>query len=198
MSAHFQPSERAQAASQQGPAWALMQKVKTLPKYHPEKVPHGVVNLSGALNSLMEHWMAFRIGQEMFPMSECLSYGPLTGSEDLLNAAAGLFNRFFNPSEPVRAQNILAANGVTSLMDMMAWTLCDPGDGVLYPTPNFYMLDYNMTARAGLKTIPVSTTGLTDPFEHERLIKAYIAVCFSSVTLQIHKVDAPLVERLRV
>ncbi|KAF4972845.1 hypothetical protein FSARC_671 [Fusarium sarcochroum] len=169
MLAQFEPSERARAALQQGPAWALMQKVKTMPKYHPERAPHGLINLSGALNSLMGDWMASYTERETFSMSECLSYGPLTGSEDLLNAADGFFNSFFDPSEPVLARNILAANGVTSLMDMMAWTLCDPGDGVLYPTPNFYMLDYNMTVRAGLRTVPVSTTGLIDPFEHSGL-----------------------------
>ncbi|UZP43524.1 hypothetical protein NXS19_011336 [Fusarium pseudograminearum] len=138
--------------------------VKLKPQYHPTLRPNGVINLSGALNSLMADWMAVYSEKEPLPMSECLSYGPLTGSSDLLEAAAGYFNRFFNPSEPIRPEQILAANGVTSLMDMVAWTLCDPGQGVLYLTPNFFMLNYKMAVGVAVTTIPVSTAELSDPF----------------------------------
>ncbi|KAF5246474.1 hypothetical protein FANTH_6846 [Fusarium anthophilum] len=169
MSPELMPSSRAQAALHQDPVGALMEEVKLKPQYHPTLRPNGILNLSGALNSLMTDWMAEYCEKEPLSMSECLSYGPLIGSPDLLAAAASFFNRFFSPSEPVHPEHVLAANGVTSLMDMVAWTLCDPGQGVLYLTPNFFMLSYDMTIRAGLATIPISTAELSDPFGSNNL-----------------------------
>ncbi|KAL2674268.1 hypothetical protein Neosp_012719 [[Neocosmospora] mangrovei] len=164
MAQNFPPSARASATLDQGPAWTLMQRVKSEPKYDAHNKPDGLINLSGALNGLMEDWMNTYADKNLHFTSEALSYGPLSGSQDLLSAAAAFFNRFFDPAEPVAAERVLAANGVTSLLNMMAWTLCDEGDGVLYTTPGFYMLDFDLSVRTGLVTVPVSTTGLEDPF----------------------------------
>ncbi|KAL6365951.1 hypothetical protein LRP88_00534 [Fusarium phalaenopsidis] len=164
MAQNFPPSARASATLDQGPAWTLMQRVKSRPKYDAQDKPDGLINLSGALNGLMEDWMNAYADKNLHFTSEALSYGPLSGSQDLLSAAAAFFNRFFDPAEPVAAEQVLAANGVTSLLNMMAWTLCDEGDGVLYITPGFYMLDFDLSVRTGLVTVPVSTTSLKDPF----------------------------------
>ncbi|CAH0018742.1 unnamed protein product [Clonostachys rhizophaga] len=101
----FKPSERALSTLNQGPAWDLMQKVKQEPKYDTVNRPLGLIDLSGALNTLMTGWV-----------------------------------------------------------DMVAWTLCDQGDAVLYFTPNFYMLDFDLTARAAVLPVPISTAGIDDPF----------------------------------
>lgn len=164
MAQNFPPSARASATLDQGPAWTLMQRVKSRPKYDAQTKPDGLINFSGALNGLMEDWMKAYADKNLHFTSEALSYGPLSGSQDLLSAAAAFFNRFFDPAEPVVAGQVLAANGVTSLLNMMAWTLCDEGDGVLYTTPGFYMLDFDLSVRTGLVTVPVSMTDLKDPF----------------------------------
>ncbi|KAI8712238.1 Aminotran-1-2 domain-containing protein [Fusarium sp. LHS14.1] len=164
MAQNFPPSARASATLEQGPAWTLMERVKSLPKYDAHNKPDGLINLSGALNGLMEDWMKAYADKSLRFTSEALSYGSLSGSQDLLSTAAAFFNRFFDPAEPVAAEQVLAANGVTSLLNMMAWTLCDEGDGVIYTTPGFYMLDFDLSVRTGLITVPVSTTDLKDPF----------------------------------
>lgn len=77
---------------------------------------------------------------------------------------AAFFNHFFNPSSPVEPAQIVATNGVTSMIDLVAWTLCDPSDAVLYLAPTFYMLDYDLASRNGIVGVPVSTTMLDNPF----------------------------------
>lgn len=77
---------------------------------------------------------------------------------------AAFFNHFFHPSTPVELAQIVATNGVTSMIDLVAWTLCDPGDSVLYLAPTFYMLDYDLASRNGIVGVPVSTTMLDNPF----------------------------------
>ncbi|CAG9990020.1 unnamed protein product [Clonostachys byssicola] len=171
MAQDFPPSARASATLNQGPAWDLMEKVKLRPKYDAEERPEGVINLSGAVNNLMQDWMSIYARDKLQFEPKSLAYGPLSGSPGLLKAAAGFFNRFFNPLDPVSTDHVMAANGVTSLINMMAWTLCDEGDGILYTTPNFYMLDLDLTMRNNVTLLPVSTTSLTNPFESSELVE---------------------------
>ncbi|KAF5712490.1 1-aminocyclopropane-1-carboxylate synthase [Fusarium mundagurra] len=159
----FGPSQRALASFNQGPAWDLMEKVKRIPHYDPVTKPAGIIDLSGALNALMDDWMEeYYISLPPLHVKTIVKYGPLYGSNQLLSAAAGFFNRFFNPSSPVLPSQVLAGTGVTSLIDLIAWTICDKGDGILYPTPNFYMLETDLTTRASVTAIPVSTSGVQD------------------------------------
>lgn len=78
---------------------------------------------------------------------------------------AAFFNQHFSPHTPVQSKNILVANGVTSLIDLIAWSLCDVGDGVVYLTPNFYMLNVDLTLRSGVVPVPVSCSKISDPFK---------------------------------
>jgi aspartate/methionine/tyrosine aminotransferase len=160
----FGPSQRALAAASEGPAWDMMESYKPVPRYDPDSCPEGLIDLSGAVNGLMGDWMARFIAESPEIRQEWLSYGAIAGSEGLRRAAAGFFNRYFDPDPLITGDDIIAANGVTSLIDLMAWTLCDPGDAVLYPTPNFYMLDCDLRTRAAVQTVPFSTSSLPDPF----------------------------------
>ncbi|RTE75249.1 hypothetical protein BHE90_010273 [Fusarium euwallaceae] len=160
----FAPSRRALASFNQGPAWDLMQKVQKLPHYDPMTQPSGIVDLSGALNAMMDDWMEqYFASAPPLDVKTIVNYGPLYGTDKLLSAAADFFNCFFKPSSPVLPSHVLAGSGVTSLIDLVAWALCDEGDAVLYPTPNFYMLAADLTTRASVTAIPVSTSGLQDP-----------------------------------
>ena len=44
-------------------------------------------------------------------------------------------NRLFNPSLAVDPEQILFANGVTSLCEMLGFAICDEGDSVLLSRP---------------------------------------------------------------
>lgn len=105
-----------------------------------------------------------------------LTYGSISGSSELLTAIAGFFNRFLCPGleNPIAESEIAAANGVTAAIDLVAWTLCDPGDSILFPSPTFYMLDFDLSSRTQVISVPVSTTGIQDPFSNEECIKQMI------------------------
>lgn len=77
---------------------------------------------------------------------------------------SAFFNEWFNPAEPIGASNILATNGVSSLIDMVAFNVCDPGEGILVPTPTYSMFDHDLRARAGLSIVHVSTPHAEDQF----------------------------------
>lgn len=55
----------------------------------------------------------------------------------------------FNAIRPVDPEDILFANGVTSLCEMLGFTIADPGDAVLLSKPIYqaFQLDFGMKAK---------------------------------------------------
>lgn len=58
-------------------------------------------------------------------------------------------NRLFHPLIPVEADQILFANGVTSLCEMLGFTIFDEGDAVLLSKPIYqaFQLDFGTKAK---------------------------------------------------
>ncbi|KAH7161832.1 pyridoxal phosphate-dependent transferase [Dactylonectria macrodidyma] len=162
----YQPSRRALETFNHGKAWDLMGQAGQRPAYDPKSRPDGLINLSGAVNILMRDWLEEYTDQAMreIQVSKTLSYGTISGGPKLCSTMASFFNRFFKPGCPVEPTQIVATNGVTAMIDLVTWTLCEPGDAVMYLAPTFYMLDYDLVSRNGIIGVPVSTTGLDKPF----------------------------------
>jgi aspartate/methionine/tyrosine aminotransferase len=73
-------------------------------------------------------------------------------------------NDWFNPSVLIEPSQILATNGVSSLLDLVAFNLAEAGEGILVPVPMYSMFEHDLCARAGLELVPVSTNSIPDPF----------------------------------
>ena len=71
------------------------------------------------------------------------------GSPRLRKAMARYINRLFNPSLSVDHSNLIFANGVTSLCEMLGFTICDPGDVILLSRPIYqaFKMDFGMQAQ---------------------------------------------------
>ncbi|KAI8295024.1 hypothetical protein K4K59_004845 [Colletotrichum sp. SAR11_240] len=141
-------------------------KVKRLPQYDAEKRPDGFIDLSGSVNNLMHDWTKEYADDAIRGMDaqSLLNYGPLHGSQDVRHGVANVYNKFFSPKFPIDATNVFASNGVSSAIDMLAWVLADPGDTILIPVPTFFMLDFDLAVRNGIKVVKVATDHLEDPF----------------------------------
>jgi bifunctional pyridoxal-dependent enzyme with beta-cystathionase and maltose regulon repressor activities len=77
---------------------------------------------------------------------------------------ASFMNEHFNPFIPVEGNQILVASGITGILNMLAFSLGDPGDAVLVSTPVYgrFELDFNNEAR--LRIVYARMEGL-DSFE---------------------------------
>lgn len=95
--------------------------------------------------------------------SKALTYGDgPAGSIPLRTALAGLFNTHFGPVKPVNAEHLMVTNGVTSTIEHIAWTLADPGQGILLGRPYYRAFLPDIQLRTGAKVVPVSF-GTKDP-----------------------------------
>jgi aspartate/methionine/tyrosine aminotransferase len=58
--------------------------------------------------------------------------------------------------KPVNFEQIIVMSGVTGIIDAVAWSICNEGDGILIPQPFYtgYQIDINQRARGELLPVP--------------------------------------------
>ncbi|KAH6991341.1 pyridoxal phosphate-dependent transferase [Ilyonectria sp. MPI-CAGE-AT-0026] len=136
---------------------------------YSEKHPDGLVDISGSSNEGMRDYLEEYCAKyrENLPLSQVLEYGSVAGPEKLNVAMANFFNEWFNPCVPVEASNTMATNGVSSLLDMIAFNICDPGEGILMPVPTYFMFQRDLHDRSGVTVVPVRMSHPEDQFRAE-------------------------------
>lgn len=67
-----------------------------------------------------------------------LTYGDaLNGSKRLLKDLSNLFQKYFKPITPVKAEHMVCGVGVSAVLDQLSDKLCDEGEGMLIATPYY-------------------------------------------------------------
>ncbi|KAM0420880.1 hypothetical protein ACHAPT_011269 [Fusarium lateritium] len=84
-----------------------------------------------------------------------LQYNDTQGSTDLLAATAKFLNAYFKPTYSLTSSNILAGNGVTAILDALAFNVADEGDSILLPTPSYGMFAHDLITRNGIDLVHV-------------------------------------------
>lgn len=62
---------------------------------------------------------------------------------------AAFINRTFNVQKKIAGDDILFANGVTSICEMLGFTIAEPGDGILFGRPIYqaFQIDFGTKAK---------------------------------------------------
>ncbi|KAK1688090.1 pyridoxal phosphate-dependent transferase [Colletotrichum godetiae] len=165
----IEPSSRALANLESGGFIDLENEAGKLPQYDPVTCPDGVIDLSGAINGLMDDVLAEEMDQfsKTYDFAKATRYGDVMGPKELAKAMSSFINRYFGSSRPVTSNDILVTNGVTSLLDMMAFGMCDPGEGIMVITPTYMMFPHDLCARAGVSLIRVNTEPIESQFDEQ-------------------------------
>lgn len=79
-------------------------------------------------------------------------------------AMANHMNEYFKPFHPVKPEQIITAAGLTSIHELMACSLGDPGDGILVSRPIYGRFELDFGNTAGIKIVYADMEGV-DPFE---------------------------------
>ncbi|KAI1749148.1 aminotransferase GliI-like protein [Xylaria castorea] len=87
------------------------------------------------------------------------------GEAGLLTALSSLFNTYFSTFGHVNNDNVVLTAGAAGSLDSLAWSLCDPGEGILIPCP-YHLGAYEvfLNVHTGVVPIPVSVGSLDDVF----------------------------------
>ncbi|KAH8887250.1 PLP-dependent transferase [Thozetella sp. PMI_491] len=168
----LQPSRRAVGNLQSGAFIDLEDEVSKLPSYDPQTCPSGLINLSGAVNNLMGDHMRqcvsdfaahYELPNAKYS-SSATRYGGVIGPEELSRAVASFVNRHFLPASPVSPDMILSTNGVSSLIDLLSFNVCDTGEGVMVITPTYMMFPHDLCAKTGVQLIKADLSDMEAQF----------------------------------
>ncbi|MCP5051812.1 MAG: aminotransferase class I/II-fold pyridoxal phosphate-dependent enzyme, partial [bacterium] len=123
--------------------------------FHPGSNPGGYINFGTAENHLLWDVLQEKIHRAP-PMSEPDShYQMLYGKTQFRQSIARLFSR--RAGREVSPRHIVTAAGGLGILEILAFILCDQGDGVLVPAPYYVGFDYAFVRRANARLIPVPT-----------------------------------------
>ncbi|OJJ76713.1 hypothetical protein ASPBRDRAFT_62811 [Aspergillus brasiliensis CBS 101740] len=166
MTLPFPPSRRGEANLSRGRLIDFNRDLEGKPLYHPISNPHGLIDISGASNEGMRDYLQQYCDSKWSDrsISSFLKYGPVAGPPDLQNAVSTLINEWFHPAIPIQPSQVLATNGVSSLIDMVAFNIAEAGEGMLIPVPMYSMFEQGVCARDQLTILPVQTGNIPDQF----------------------------------
>ncbi|KAI1647341.1 putative ACC synthase [Daldinia loculata] len=94
-----------------------------------------------------------------------LSYSTgFAGDPDLLEALAQFFNTYFKPCIPVQKGDLATAPGAAYSLDGLLYNICEPGDGLLIPTPCWNGFDWLLNVRSGVQPVFTQLESFDDAF----------------------------------
>ncbi|KAL6819929.1 pyridoxal phosphate-dependent transferase [Trichoderma camerunense] len=119
--------------------------------------PSGIVSLGVAENRLMHDEIASHINSHLSITKRSLTYGDgSVGSDQLRQSIASFMNNTaFRPRKPLELEQVTVLAGVSSVIDCLAFCLCESGEGILLGRPTYVGFISDMVNRAGVKPVLV-------------------------------------------
>ncbi|MCJ1466365.1 hypothetical protein MMC07_004984 [Pseudocyphellaria aurata] len=129
--------------------------------YHPDTNPDGFINMGTSENYNMLPEVAEFVNQHFKLDPNQLSYneGPL-GTPRLRKAMASHMNRYFHPKVSIDPDHLLFGNGVTAICEMLAFSICNADDGILFSRPIYQAFKNDFGTRAKVKCVYVDSVGV--------------------------------------
>jgi aspartate/methionine/tyrosine aminotransferase len=113
--------------------------------------PDGYIDLSVAENRLVFDLLEPKLTAPRSLTAEDTQYQELAGSPSLRLELARLLTEL--QGAEVDSGDLVVLAGAGAVLEILAFALCDPGDGIVVPAPYFAGVDFAFSARAGVEVI---------------------------------------------
>lgn len=125
--------------------------------YDPITNPDGLISFATAENCLIQKELHDFIAKVPIPPA-ALRYAYSTGGGPRLPTAfANHINEYFAPHEPVSGVDVKITAAATGLHDVLAYSLCAEGEGMMTSRPYYGRFEIDFGNKAGVKVVPVDT-----------------------------------------
>ena len=166
---------------------AILNAYETKQQENPfdaEKNPGGIVNFGVAENKLMYDVLQKKLKTvNLGNLPERYTqYCDLRGIPEFRESLAKFLDHYMKPSEPTEKDNLFVMNGCGSVIETLAYALCDAGEAMLIPSPYYGAFTGDLSGRMDvavhsvvLTSQPKKEFGETRPFQlsRRRLQDAY-------------------------
>jgi aspartate/methionine/tyrosine aminotransferase len=122
--------------------------------------PNRYIGLCVAENLLMWDLLDTQINVDRQVQAPSVAYGDMIGSQALREQIAR-FGSAHLWGRSVDAENVVTMAGAGSILETLFYAICEPGDGVLVPTPSYVGFWADLETRDDLNVIPVHTSSDT-------------------------------------
>ncbi|MEM7541142.1 MAG: aminotransferase class I/II-fold pyridoxal phosphate-dependent enzyme, partial [Pseudomonadota bacterium] len=121
--------------------------------WHPVSNAQGYIGLCVAENKLDNHALAKQLATYEAP-ARTLNYDAMNGNYEFRQRLSEFMGRTFLKREFEPEQLIVLA-GAGAILECLFYAICDPGDGVLIPTPSYAGFWPDIETRDELTVVPV-------------------------------------------
>ncbi|KAI0455771.1 putative ACC synthase [Xylaria acuta] len=108
----------------------------------------------------------------------------LNGDSGLLDALVQFLNSHFSPLIPVEKAQVSIAPGAAFALDALLYNICEPGDGLLVPTPCWNGFDWLLNVRSSVKPVFVPIDSLGDVFTSKVIVALEDALSKSPIPIK--------------
>ncbi|CAG5130569.1 unnamed protein product [Candidula unifasciata] len=131
-------------------------------RYNPIDNPEGVVDFGLAENKLCEDLLIEKMSAiaKLPEPKELLYYEKATGNVGFRQSMSRFIEKMFHAYDSISADNVFITNGVTVIMEAVAFAFADPGDYIMVPSPYYYRTIFDIFERPGVHVLDVPLTRL--------------------------------------
>ncbi|KAH8725434.1 putative aspartate aminotransferase [Phaeosphaeriaceae sp. PMI808] len=126
-------------------------------KYDPVNNPEGIISFGTAENALMQKELEGFASKVHIPGSAFRYAYTTAGGAHLPLAFACHINDLFNPYIPVTNIDVKVSAAATALHDILAYSLCEPGEGILTTKPYYGRFELDFGNKANVQVIAADT-----------------------------------------
>jgi aspartate/methionine/tyrosine aminotransferase len=147
-------SNRARALLQSEPFLVKAHFDCTKNNFDQKSNPGGYVNFGTAENYLIAPDLLSKLNEAHCQDLHVLNYDHLFGASAVRAQVAKFLERS-SEHRVIDPDSIVLSSGSSAIIENLIYTLCEPGDGVLIPTPYYPGFDFDLTARVGVIPVPI-------------------------------------------
>ncbi len=125
--------------------------------YHSQQRPDGYLNLGTAENRLVWDLLAPWLTARRPLTAADTHYAPLHGTPAFREQIARFLTSVCRTE--LDADRLVVVSGATSALDIIASSLCDPGETIVVPAPYYGAFDVDLVGRSGARLLPVPLRG---------------------------------------
>lgn len=129
--------------------------------WHPESCPDGYLGLCVAENTRVWDLIGPRVQQARKVPESAFRYNSMRGSEEFRTQLAKFLGERL-AHRPIDPDHVSVLGGAGSVLELLFYSIADPGDAVLIPTPSYAGFWLDLETRNALHIVPVHGRSHTD------------------------------------
>ncbi|MDH5372430.1 MAG: aminotransferase class I/II-fold pyridoxal phosphate-dependent enzyme [Acidimicrobiia bacterium] len=122
--------------------------------FDPVSNPGGYISMCIAENKLTWDLLEPKMAESRLITQRAVGYDAMIGSFPFREELARFMGRTFL-GRTIAPEQLAVLTGAGSVLELLFYALCDPGDGVLVPTPSYAGFWADLETRDELKIVPV-------------------------------------------